>query len=220
MPTTFPSTLAACVLALASSALCAAPAMAAPAAPAVKAAQAGKAKPGKARPKKVALRKPVPDALARPSEPEPDLAGTTATEFACELGNKVTTYHSDADKGHIALRWQNRVHRLNRVATSTGAHRFENLSFGLIWIGIPSKGMLLDSKLNRQLANECQSELQRNPPPDAPAIIVAPAIAPVPIDPAAVAAAPAIVPAPVTAPAVPAEPAPEAKPATPDAKPR
>jgi hypothetical protein len=35
--------------------------------------------------------------------------------------------------------------------------RFENTNFRLIWIGIPSKGILLDSRLNRQLANECKS---------------------------------------------------------------
>jgi hypothetical protein len=46
------------------------------------------------------------------------------------------------------------------VGTTTGAKRFENANYGLIWIGIPSKGMLLDSKLNRQLANECRTPEQ------------------------------------------------------------
>jgi hypothetical protein len=32
--------------------------------------------------------------------------------------------------------------------------------YGLIWIGIPAKGMLLDSKQNRQLANECRNAEQ------------------------------------------------------------
>jgi hypothetical protein len=61
------------------------------------------------------------------------------------------------------LRWKNRVHRMNRVGTSTGALRFENPVFGIIWIGIPSKGILLDSKLNRQLANECKNAEQSKP---------------------------------------------------------
>ena len=50
---------------------------------------------------------------------------------------------------HIALRWKKRIHRLDKIGTTTGAARFENTTFGLIWIGIPSKGMLLDAKLNR-----------------------------------------------------------------------
>jgi hypothetical protein len=52
---------------------------------------------------------------------------------------------------------------MNRVGTTTGALRFENPVFGIIWIGIPSKGILLDSRLNRQLANECKSAEQSKP---------------------------------------------------------
>lgn len=218
MPTPMSNTFAACVVALAASALCASSVLAADTAKPAKPAKTAKAK---SPDKKAKTAAGAPDVLSRPVEPEPDLYGTVATEFACELGNKVTTYHSDFDTSHIALRWQNRVHRLNRVATSTGAQRFENTSFGLIWIGIPSKGMLLDSKLNRQLANECQSAAQRladatpRPfPSSAPsaAPVSAPAATPVnapapapgsaialPVPPAA---APVIAPGPVTAPAV------------------
>jgi hypothetical protein len=84
------------------------------------------------------------------------VADTITTDYNCELGNKITIYRNENDDSHIALRWKKRLHRLERVGTTTGAKRFENPLFGLIWIGIPSKGMLLDSKLNRQLANECK----------------------------------------------------------------
>jgi hypothetical protein len=96
-------------------------------------------------------------------EPEPDLTDTVVNEYACELNNKVTIYTNEKDGGHIALRWKNRLHRLERVGTTTGALRFENTRFGLIWIGIPSKGILLDSKQNRQLANECKNAEQAKP---------------------------------------------------------
>jgi hypothetical protein len=89
-------------------------------------------------------------------EPEPDVTDTVVTDYSCELNNKVVIYTNDKDDGHIALRWKNHLHRLDRVGTTTGAQRFENPKFGLIWIGIPAKGILLDSKLNRQLANECK----------------------------------------------------------------
>lgn len=100
---------------------------------------------------------------AADDEPEPDITDTVVAEYACELNNKVTIYTNEKDSGHIALRWKNRVHRLERVGTTTGALRFENTKFGLIWIGIPSKGILLDSKLNRQLANECKNAEQAKP---------------------------------------------------------
>lgn len=101
-------------------------------------------------------------AAAKPAahEQEPSVAGHTATNYACELGNKITIYSSADDGNSIVMRWKNRLHRLTREATSTGAQRFENKIAGLIWIGIPAKGMLLDSKVNRQLANECKTSDQ------------------------------------------------------------
>jgi hypothetical protein len=114
----------------------------------------------KAKPKAKAKKA---EAAPVPSEPEPDLTDTVSTDYSCELGNKITIYANEHDDTHIALRWQKRLHRLDRVGTTTGAQRFENSKFGLIWIGIPSKGMLLDSKLNRQLANECKTAAQAHP---------------------------------------------------------
>jgi hypothetical protein len=112
--------------------------------------------------KKAKKEEPAPE-VAVADEPEPDITDTVVTDYACELNNKVTIYTNEKDDGHIALRWKNRVHRLERIGTTTGALRFENPKFGLIWIGIPSKGMLLDSKLNRQLANECKNAEQAKP---------------------------------------------------------
>ena len=85
-----------------------------------------------------------------------------------ELGNKLTLYRNAEDNDHLALRWKQRVHRMTRVSTTTGANRFENDRFGLVWIGIPAKGMLLDSKHGQQLANECKDAEQMAPNPVAP----------------------------------------------------
>jgi hypothetical protein len=87
---------------------------------------------------------------------EPDIAGTHIYQFNCELGDKITAYKNDGDEKFVAIRWQNHIHRLKRVATTTGANRFENHLAGLVWIGIPAKSMLLDSKKGQQLANECK----------------------------------------------------------------
>lgn len=92
---------------------------------------------------------------------EPGVTDSSVTDFDCELGNKITIYRNDEDPAHIALRWKKRLHRLTAVGTTTGALRFENKLYGLIWIGIPAKGMLLDSKQNRQLANECRDADQK-----------------------------------------------------------
>ncbi|WP_338765179.1 hypothetical protein [Massilia sp. METH4] len=150
--------------------------------PAAKKSEAKKAK-SKAKPA------PVP-AAPDPEADEPDVLGSAVVDYDCELGNKVTIYQNAGDDSHVALRWKTRLHRLTRVATTTGAQRFENKHYGLIWIGIPAKGMLLDSKKNRQLANECRNAEQLKPA-EPPAIIeaaapAAPATsAAVPVPPAA-----------------------------------
>lgn len=156
MSTLISKLIVACGFALATAALCV------PAAAADQAHQ-NKAKPA-AKAKAKAAKKPAeshPKAVdVLDDEPEPDITDTTTYEYKCELNNKVTIYQNDGDVGHIALRWKKRLHRLERVGTTTGAKRFENIRYGLVWIGIPAKGMLLDSKLNRQLANECRTKEQ------------------------------------------------------------
>lgn len=151
MSTLLSKTMIACSLALAATTLCAAPS----------AFAADQKKPAKAKAAKEHTHPKVEEAPA--DGPDADITDTTTTEYSCELGNKITIFQNDNDLSHIALRWKKRIHRLERVGTTTGAMRFENLSYGLVWIGIPSKGMLLDSKLNRQLANECKNADQSKP---------------------------------------------------------
>jgi hypothetical protein len=91
---------------------------------------------------------------------EPDVQAASPLDYSCELGNKIAIYTNANDDQHIALRWKKRIHRLTRVVTSTGANRFENKLYALVWIDIPSKGMLLDSKKGQQLANECRTPEQ------------------------------------------------------------
>ena len=114
----------------------------------------------KAVKKKIAKKAPAAP-LVDEEEKEPDVSGTKVVDYQCELGNKITIFTNNDDDKHIALKWGKRLHRMARIDTSTGANRFENRHFGLVWIGIPAKGMLLDSKNGHQLANECKTDEQR-----------------------------------------------------------
>ena len=108
---------------------------------------------------------------------EPDLTGSVSIEYKCELGNHVTIFENAADDQHVALRWNKRLVRLKRVDTTTGAHRFENRRHGLVWIGIPAKGILLDSKKGQQLANDCKNPEQMvrvEVPSDEPGMLASP----------------------------------------------
>ncbi len=98
-------------------------------------------------------------AKAADDEPEPDIALYKSHDYQCELGNSLTLFTHPEDDQHVAMRWKKRVYKLVRVLTTTGAHRFENLKTGLVWIGIPAKSMLLDSHKGQQLANECKTKV-------------------------------------------------------------
>jgi hypothetical protein len=113
---------------------------------------------------KAPARKPAakkPEAAAGASDKTPELADMHPTPYDCDLGDSLTLYKKPDDDQQIALQWKKRTHQLTRVPTTTGAERYENPDNGWVWIGIPSKGMLLDSKQGRQLANECRSEEQK-----------------------------------------------------------
>jgi hypothetical protein len=111
----------------------------------------------KKAPAKKKAAQPKKEAAVDEDDQEPDVSASATTDFNCEQGNKLTIFRNPEDDKHIALRWNKRLLRLTRVATTTGANRFENGKNGWVWIDIPTKGMLLDSKKGQQLANECKS---------------------------------------------------------------
>lgn len=107
-------------------------------------------------------KKPVPKAAASATNVDDDdgapvTSGSTTHDYRCEANDALTIYTNNDDDSHLALRWKNHIYRMHRVTTSTGANRFENTRTGLVWIGIPSKGMLLDAHHGQQLANECKT---------------------------------------------------------------
>ncbi len=87
----------------------------------------------------------------------PDILSSKTYNYYCELNDSLVIYTNTDDDQHAAIRWKNRLYRLTRIETTTGANRFENKKAGLVWIGIPTKGMLLNSRLGQQLANECKT---------------------------------------------------------------
>ena len=90
-----------------------------------------------------------------------NVAGMSGSQYNCELGNKLTVYKKSDDPSYVNLQWRNKMHRMLRTATTTGAERYEDKSTGLVWVNIPAKSMLLDSKKGSQLANECRNPEQR-----------------------------------------------------------
>lgn len=101
-----------------------------------------------------ARKKAVPKKAA-PKIQGPDVSGFTVIEYKCADGDKLTIYRNPANEQEVALGWNKQIHSMTRVETESGAERLENNAQGLLWIGIPAKAMLLDSKKGQKLANGC-----------------------------------------------------------------
>ena len=104
--------------------------------------------------------KPVlPQLLKAPEASQPSWATQLVTgSFSCEMGNKVELRMEGRVTDGVTLVWKGSSYMMSPVSTSTGAVRLENKGAGLVWIQIPSKSMLLNSKVGQQLANDCRNK--------------------------------------------------------------
>ncbi len=88
------------------------------------------------------------------------LSGTHAlaarTDMLCEMGQPMSVAGDHRLDDVIQVIWRGRAYTMERVRTSTGAHRFEDAQNGLVWIGIPAKAMLLDSRRGAPVVSDCK----------------------------------------------------------------
>jgi hypothetical protein len=79
-----------------------------------------------------------------------------AGKFHCEQGNRVDVSADPQRPDAIKLDWKGRSYPMVAVGTSTGALRYEDVASGNVWIQIPAKSMLLNTRAGQQIANECK----------------------------------------------------------------
>jgi hypothetical protein len=84
-------------------------------------------------------------------------AGAIALDMTCESGKRMAVFGDQNNDSVIELHWGGGAYQMQRVPTTTGAHRFEHSGSGLVWISIPAKSMLLDRKRGAPVANECRT---------------------------------------------------------------
>ena len=79
--------------------------------------------------------------------------------YRCEQGLRVQVGREIRDRVNtrINLVWNGNSYRLERDFSYSGLPRFEDTASGLVWIDLPWKGMLLDGKTSKPLANECRA---------------------------------------------------------------
>lgn len=78
------------------------------------------------------------------------------TDMVCEMGQALSVTGDHRLDNVIEVIWRGRAYTMERVRTSTGAHRFEDTQSGLVWIGIPAKAMMLDSRRGAPVVNDCK----------------------------------------------------------------
>ena len=82
-------------------------------------------------------------------------AAAVQTDMVCEYGQRMSIAGDHRKDSVIEMIWQGYMYRMQRVPTTTGAHRYEHPQSGLIWISIPAKAMLLDGTEGTPVASEC-----------------------------------------------------------------
>ncbi len=106
---------------------------------------------------------PVADAPAfvQPVEAVAPEAGEVHTgRMVCELGNTVTVSPDPQQPARFIVQMKKNTYLMTPVATTTGAVRLEDAQAGAMWLQLPNKSMLMNSKLGQRMADECQSNRQ------------------------------------------------------------
>ena len=90
----------------------------------------------------------------------PELGDVHTGRMVCELGNSVTVTPDPQQPSRFIVQTKRNTYRMTPVETTTGAVRLEDAQAGAMWLQLPNKSMLMNSKLGQRMADECQSEHQ------------------------------------------------------------
>lgn len=81
-------------------------------------------------------------------------------EARCEFGHKVQLQAHPTLRGRFQLMYQGLMHTLTPHPTTTGVIRLENKHSGMVWLQVPVKSMLMDSKKGQRVADNCMHPAQ------------------------------------------------------------
>ena len=80
-----------------------------------------------------------------------------AGDYRCDQGRALQFRQVSADAQTAVLKWNERDYPMRAVGARSGALRYEHADSGLVWLMIPSKSMLLDTRQGQRLADACRT---------------------------------------------------------------
>jgi hypothetical protein len=90
----------------------------------------------------------------------PEVGEVHTGRMVCELGNSVTVTPDPQQASRFIVQMKKNTYYMTPVETTTGAVRLEDAQAGAMWLQLPNKSMLMNSKLGQRMADECQSDHQ------------------------------------------------------------
>lgn len=91
-----------------------------------------------------------------------DIAARVLTGSAqCEFNQRVEVDPVDGRPGFFKVGFNGRQYLMTPQETTTGAVRLEDKAGGAMWLQIPAKSMLLDTRIGQRLVDSCTQAEQR-----------------------------------------------------------
>jgi len=79
-----------------------------------------------------------------------------AGEANCEFKSKVSVTPHPEQPGRFNLQFGRTIYNMAPEPTTTGAVRLEDKQAGVVWLQIPAKSMLMNTRIGQRLVDGCQ----------------------------------------------------------------
>jgi hypothetical protein len=80
----------------------------------------------------------------------------------CEFDQKVSVERIENRPGVFKVGFKNTSYTMVPQETTTGAVRLEDKKAGVMWLQIPAKSMLMNSKVGQRMVDGCTQQQQRS----------------------------------------------------------
>lgn len=81
-------------------------------------------------------------------------------EAACEFNQSVSVLPVTSQRGHFRVSFKKAVYNMVPEETTTGAVRLVDRKAGMVWLQIPSKSMLMNSRIGQRMVDACMHSEQ------------------------------------------------------------